>query len=213
MSKKIRIWWIKSNIRIKIAMVWWIWWSNLYQKIEKKFMKTDISSVKTWVEDKRDYSDDKLAYETPRTAWSLYCGRNELYHYKKDKWYMLYDVISTPSRMMVRKGVDCDDYSFLSYFYFDSFINFDDKVYEFDGFYSIIWKNGSGHSIAIWKNPLKKDDYLMISNAQCVNISNIRRAWNLKGYGGIRSIAKYGFKDKKLILRDIDYNETDYIDD
>jgi len=195
LKRNISIWWIQSEKRAIFAMKWWCWWSNQYQKIERTFMKTDKSKLKKWVDEKRKFKNIS-------EAWKTYCDENNLEHYGSDPWYMLFDVISAPERIMVRKHIDCDDYSLLSYNYFGNYINDGDSVYEFDGFYSIIWNEGNGHSIAIWKNMFKPKSYIMVSNDELVFIKDVKDSWN-KINGGVKWLAKYKLCGKKLIFKGI----------
>lgn len=195
LKKKISIWWIKSEKRVIFAMKWWCWWSNLYQKIERTFMKTDVKKLKK-------YKDEKKKYSNITEAWKSYCSDNSLEHYGLDPWYMLFDVISAPERFIVRGVGDCDDLSLLGYNYFENYINEGESVYEFDGFYSIIWEDGGGHSIALWKNIFKSNNYIMVSNDDLIFIRDMKKYWDNYG-GGIKWIAKYKLFGKKLIFKGI----------
>lgn len=195
LKKKISIWWIQSEKRVILAMKWWCWWSNIYQKIERIFLKTDKTRLKKW-------KNEKHKYNNINEAWRSYCHDNFLKHYGSDPWYMLFDVISTPERFIVRLDGDCDDYSLLSYDYFENYINIGDFVYEFDGFYSIIWNRGDGHSIAIWKNMFRDNDYIMVSNDDAIIIKDVYKYWD-KYYDGIKWLAKYKLINNKLFFKGI----------
>lgn len=131
-----------------ICVFLWINWSMFYQFIERTFMKTSPELL------------EKFKGDDPRKEWKDYIETIGV-NYGSDKWYMLFDVISSPERIVYRKTGDCDDFSSLAYNYFGDKFKYDGLVYTFDGFYAITYGTG-GHIFAIWKS--KYGDIFRISN-------------------------------------------------
>jgi hypothetical protein len=136
---------LKHPKLIELGFKWWPIWSNFYQKIERKFMDTSIGKLTTY----NQYKINCVS-SNPEVVWETYCDNMGLKHYGSDKWYMGFDVVSCPERVLYRRCLDCDDFGFLGYKFFDKYVNYDGKVYKFDGIHSMIWDDGAGHAIAVY---------------------------------------------------------------
>lgn len=172
----IKLWYIKSKNRMKFAHILWAIWSNLYQKLEKKFLGTNKSLLKNWITDTKNKTSDFI----PMKAWNKYCNELGLKHYGSDPWYMGWDVISCPERIVVRKVVDCDDYSILAHSYFGDYINTGDSVFDFKGIFTMTWEDGSAHAISVWKNKYERNSYLVVSNDEMIKTRNISSLFKKK---------------------------------
>ena len=142
----------------------WLKWSNFYQWMERKFLKTDKSLLKKYIG----------AY-SPFNEWKKYLEKLDV-QYSSDKWYMGFDVCSAPERVVVRKGADCDDFALLSYSFFGDTISYMTEHYIFQEFNSLVFESGEGHVIAIWKN-VDKNEYLVVSNNDIMITENINSDW------------------------------------
>jgi len=182
-------WWIKSEKRVAFAFSLWANWSNFYQILERKFMTIHESKLRKWFDDKKKSRTLSWA-DDPTKSWHQYCLDNKLSHYDSDPWYMGWDVVSAPERFIARKQGDCDDYALLAYDYFQNYINEGDVIYEFLGFYSIVWEDGSGHAISVWKNMYKPKSYLMATNDELILVRNFISYWD-NVHGGVKWVGKF----------------------
>lgn len=192
---------VKFKPCILLAFKWWVWWSNFYQKIELKYMNTKPGLLKKFQNDPD--AIDLNGRRSPALGWKNYCKDNGLYHYKRDKWYMLWDVISHPARFLARQGGDCDDFSRLAYDYFgERMLTADGISYYFLGLVSVIWKNGLGHSVAIWENPNREHDFIMVSNSDLTRVKNYIEFWDYR-HGGVVWVGYFGVDNDKITFRKI----------
>lgn len=190
MLTKIKKIFIKYQFMVLIGFKWWAWWSNFYQKLELKFMKTDFVNLEKYE------PSDKISVSD---RWTQYCKNNNLYHFQSDKWYMLWDVVSHPARFLARKGGDCDDYARLSYDFFGEHIYTNNAKYAFKGMVSILWNNGSGHSVAVWENLDKENDFIMVSNHELYRVDDYLESWDNR-HDGIKWVGYFNIDENQNII-------------
>jgi len=179
---------------LTLSFRWWATWSNMYQKFERKFLKTvPAHNMKKW--DKRT---------EPMTAWRNYIKSINLKHYGSDKWYMMFDVISAPERVVARGADDCDGFSILSHNFFGNHINWMGKVYKFDGIYAIIYGIRQGHATAVWKN-IDGDDYYIVSNNEMFRRTSVTALFNYSADRQVKWIGKFDVADSgNISFREIE---------
>lgn len=147
--KNIFKWIVQFKSIVYLAIKWWIWWSNLYQKFERKFLLCKPE----WLQ---KYSGGL----SPDKAWEQYCITSSM-KWGRDGFTKLFDVVSCPERVIATRTDDCDGHAILAYSYFGRHIYFNDNVYKFIGLVSYITER-MGHVVAVWQNA--KGEYFMTSN-------------------------------------------------
>lgn len=71
--------------------------------------------------------------------------------YQKDKWYMLWDVISLPGAVLLRGWGDCDDFARLSHAYFGTEFKYEGNPFKFLGLYALVYRKKPHHMVAVWQ--------------------------------------------------------------
>jgi len=194
----IRKHWFKSKYRVNISFHLIKKWSNFIHIFERHFMKNVIFD--SYNDETHDITSSNFR-KSPISSWGTFCEEKELIHYGSDKWYMGGELYSTPYRSVARKKMDCDDFALVSYKYFGNYINYNGKLYEFLSIYTLIYNDGSGHAIAIWKTNDSKMPFLMVSNNEMIKTNDFLDYWE-KNSGGIRFVGKFDY-DGSIIYNGI----------
>lgn len=72
--------------------------------------------------------------------------------YRKDSWYMLWDVISTPSAILHRGGDDCDGFARLAVAFFGDSFSYRGNKYTFDGLCALVFNKAPHHMVALYRS-------------------------------------------------------------
>ena len=135
-----------------LSVAWRIYamWSNFYSSLEESLFLDNDGFL-------RKYEDQEYVSLSRKDAWRFYTKEFlMLFHYGRDRWYMGFDVMSSPVRFVNRKEGDCDDFARLGRYFFGERFCLSDKLkqneaqYVFEGFYCMKFETG-GHCIAVWK--------------------------------------------------------------
>lgn len=179
--KKVFKWIVQFKLIVYLAFKWWIWWSNTYQKFERKFMECKPE----WLQ---KYSG-KLS---PDKAWEQYCCTASM-KWERDGFSKLFDVVSCPERVIAVRADDCDGHAILAYSYFGRQIYYNDTIYRFIGLVSYI-TDDMGHVVAVWQN--SNNEYFITSN----NIAFFHDSLHI--YPNIKYISIIGLDNSnKLFLK------------
>ena len=144
---------VKSRLLVILSLRWWILWSKIYNKIVNIF-----SYNLAWIFYYRNSLD-------PVKFWNTHCDSVYiLKHYGADKWYMLWDVISTPQLFVQNMEGDCDDFACLACETFGDEFSYENSLYSFKGFYALIWSDGSGHAVAMWEDDSNHKKFVVSNN-------------------------------------------------
>lgn len=149
---------IGSPFVVRKCVEWWIWWSNVYQCFERRFLLC-----------KPEWLMKYTRQLPPCESWEQYCCNLSM-KWGADGIEKLFDVVSCPERIVAVKVDDCDGHAILAYSYFGRNIYFEGKVYKFEGIFSYVTGN-QGHVVAVWKNT--KEDYFMTSNGEAFFIDSM----------------------------------------
>ena len=181
--------WFKSKYRLNISFNLITIWSNFVHIFEKRFMTNLFFD--TYNDESHDLTSSNFR-KSPISSWGTFCEEKELSHYGSDKWYMGGELYSNPYRSVARKKMDCDDFALVSYEYFGNYINYDGDVYEFLGIYTLMYNDGNGHAIAIWKSESSNVPFLMVTNNEMIKINDFLDYWK-NNSGGIRFVGKFDY--------------------
>ena len=100
-----------------------------------------------------------------------------------DKWYMGFELISLPERVLARKGLDCDDFAALSNSFFGELVYNDGSKYFWKGMFCI-WSNDFKflHWVAIWENRVNNGQpkYFRVSNNESDFVGEICEGFGIE---------------------------------
>lgn len=156
-----------------VFRIYYLNWSKFYQFLQRLFTykyKDKVTRVKNMLQYiSKEYPHPQKRY---KKVWETYRIK-----WKRDAWYMLWDVISDPYLILTR-GDDCENFALLSYkLYGDEIIYreksdinydlYDEAKYKFESFYFMMFApipTGGGHCVAVWKN--EKGNIWLVSNKE-----------------------------------------------
>ena len=168
------------------------WWSNLTQKLEKRFLKTEKIP-------------ECYAENYPSQSWSVLTRKFR--HYGTDPWYKAFDSISSPERFMYKKTGDCDDFALLAHSFMPQTIQKRDMgQYDFDGLYTLYFGSLTGHVIAVWikrgVNPVDSPLCFIVDNKYAYFCDKPWDNWTEYNGKRLKLVGKLGIdKDGKLFVR------------
>ena len=142
----------------------WLKWSNFYQWFERKFLKTDKSLLKQYA-----------GLDSPFNEWKRFLQKVDV-RYGTDKWYMGFDVVNAPERVMVTKYGDCDCLALLGFTFFGNTITYNGESFLFKEFNSLLFESGDGHAIGIWEN-VNKNQWLVVTNNEVMITGCVYQDW------------------------------------
>jgi hypothetical protein len=149
MKKLLFKWFTRFEFVVRLSFTWWIWWSNNYQKFERKFLQC-----------KPEWLQKYTGCLPPDKSWEQYCCTTSM-KWSADGISKLFDVISCPERVIATRQDDCDGHAILAYSYFGRQIYYNGSTYKFVGLVSYITET-MGHVVAAWQN--SNGEYFMTSN-------------------------------------------------
>lgn len=164
------------KVILRIVFLYYLTWSNIYNYFRRKRKNFAVDKTKSLsLIDKviSKYSthgilneDTILELSQFKRIWYNICIPLK---WKKDEWFMLWDVIPNIVDVLItRNGDDCDGFARLSYTVFgESFRIFDNskgklEVYKRDGIWFLI-SGTTGHAITVWVSQ-SSSKMLVVSN-------------------------------------------------
>jgi hypothetical protein len=76
----------------------------------------------------------------------------EFVEYKKDSWYMLWDVVSTTDAILFREYGDCDDFARMAAVHFGREFGWNGVRYKFKGLCSLTFNTFPHHMVALYQS-------------------------------------------------------------